>query len=177
MVDLKSYMKIIILHGENINKSYLRLTKFITEAKKRDWEILYDEVSVTPSLFSKERLIVLRDYKLYKPRIDFAGTLVIYHESNLPSAFLKSLPQNSKLERFDLPKAIWSFLNHPTLKMFHEVLKSEPIEFVFIMLFRTLKKQKRYDLIGRMAQIDIDYKTGKADLESSLDLMLAKYIH
>lgn len=175
-------MKIIVLHGQDVNKSYLRLTKFIDEARKRNWETLYDNLSVSQSLFGNEFLIIIRYLKLItakniEPLEKIDGTLVIYSDKDLPAAFLKSLPKkDTKIEKFDLPKIIWNFLNKPTVKVLHQVIKTEALEFVFIMLYRQIKKQKKYDLVSKFAQIDIDYKTGKADLLTSLDLLIAKYI-
>ena len=39
-------MKIIVLHGDDSEKSYTRLTKFIKEAKKRNWEIVNDKLDL-----------------------------------------------------------------------------------------------------------------------------------
>lgn len=169
-------MKTIILHGENTQKSYDRLTKFINEAKRRDWEILYDQVSSTPSLFGKERLSVIRDYKLFNQKIKFNGTLVIYSDRDLPVAFLKTLPTDAKIEKYDLTKTIWKFLNRPTISGLHEVIKTEAIEFVFAMLARTLKRQKKFDLISELARIDIESKTGQVDLTLALDLFIVKHL-
>lgn len=169
-------MKIIVLHGDDTTKSYARLTKFTDSAKSRNWEILYDQVTPTVSLFGLERLIILKDYELFSLKTKFNGTLVIYHESVLPAPFLKTLPKEAKVEKYDLPQLLWGFLNKPTIQVFHKVIESEAPEFVFIMLYRHLKKKKRYDLVTKMAQIDIDYKTGKADLMLSLDLFIAKYL-
>ncbi|HTK03588.1 MAG TPA: hypothetical protein VL401_02350, partial [Alphaproteobacteria bacterium] len=166
-------MKVIILHGEDTVKSYARLKQFINVAKKRNWEILYDDLQGTASLFGKERLTILRDYKLFKNnKID--GTLVIYHEGNLPAAFLKTLPKDTRIEEFKLPKLIWNFLNKPTIEMFHEIIKTEAPEFIFVMLVWKMKKDKKYDLISKLAEIDYNVKTGKANLISSLDLLIVK---
>ena len=177
-------MQIIILHGDDTEKSYLRLTKFIDVAKKRSWEILYDNLSQTPSLFGKERLTVIKDYKLYLPKAKFNGTLVVYHEGQLPAAFLKTLPKDIKVEKYELPKAIWKFLNNMTLEGLHEVIKTEPIEFVFAMIVWKLKKTYQSNptakielLFSKLAEIDFKAKTGKLDLLSALDLTLLKYIH
>lgn len=173
-------MKIIVLHGDDLNKSYDRLTKFTDTAKKRNWEIIYDNISRTPSLFGNERLTIIRDYKLLgKNTLD--GTLVIYHEGTLPVTFLKTLPKDTKIEEFKLPKMLWNFLDHMSVKTLHEIIKTEPIEFVFIMIAWKFKKKylasptpKTKEIINKLAQIDVDVKTGKADLLSSLDLLFLK---
>ncbi len=136
-------MKIIVLHGEDTNKSYERLTKFINSAKDRGWEILYDNLSATPSLFGSERLTVIRDYKLINANVlpKISGTVVIYHEGTVPQTFLKTLPKETKLEEFKLPKLIWSFLEHlypgnsdKCLNEFHQIIEADPPEFVFSVI-------------------------------------------
>ena len=146
-------MKIIVLHGEDTGKSQERLRKFTDEAKKRGWELLYDEVAATPSLFGTGRLTVIRDYKLVTPKIlksltKITGTFVIHHTNNLPQTFLKTLPKDTKVEEFKLPKLIWSFLEHlypgnsdACIKEFHRIIETDPPEFVFSVIakhFRVL---------------------------------------
>ncbi len=211
-------MKIIILHGEDINKSYERLKKFIDEAKRRDWEILYDDLSITPSLFGADRLTVIRDYKLINAKAlkslsKIPGTLVFYHEDVLPQTFLKLLPTDVKKEEFKLPKLIWTFLDslYPknsakSIKLFHEIIQRDPPEFVFSLiskLFRDLywvkvdpksvpypswrtsklkvqsskcSEEQLVKIIDTLAKIDVDVKTGKAYLVSSLDLLILKQL-
>lgn len=144
-------MKIIILHGEDTNKSYARLTKFIDTAKKRGWEIINDEIPNTLSLFGAERLIVYRDYKLIskadiKNLERFEDTLVIYHTSDLPQTFLKSLPKEIKIEKFDVPKILFSFLENiypgnikTCLKMLHQITQTQAVELVFFFIARQFK--------------------------------------
>lgn len=165
-------MKIIVLHGQDTVKSYERLTKFVETAKARDWEIIYDDIPATSSLFGKEQLIVLRDYKLYSSKSKFSGTLVIYHAGDIPSLFLKKLT-DSKVERFDIPKILWRFLDHPSVKLLHEVIKKESIELVFHLFAKRLRRTK---YVSELAQIDYEAKTGKADLLLSLDLFIAKHL-
>lgn len=204
-------MKIIILHGEDIHKSYERLIKFIDAAKKRNWEILQDNVSVTPSLFGTESLIVIRDLKLFNQKLiktlnKISGTLVIYSEGNLPAAFLKIFPKDAKVERYDVPKIIWNFLDNITAKSLHEVIKTEPTEFVFALISKRIrdlywiktgaknlpyqewqiskmqKQTNKYSLdqlketLDSLSEIDIESKTGKGDLVSSLDLLIVKHL-
>ncbi len=178
-------MKIIVLHGEDTIKSYERLKKFIETAKSRSWEILYDEISLTPSLFGVDRLTVIRDYKLINKKVlaKAAGTLVIYHESVLPKTFLNILPKDAKIEEFKLPKKLWYFLDHINLKNFHDILKTEPVEFIFIMIAWKLKKRyiakpdkKIAGLIQKLAKIDYDAKTGRVDLTVALDLFIVKHL-
>jgi len=201
-------MKLIILHGDYVNKSYARLAQFIHEAKRRGWEISdYDKETVdNQSLFAVERFVVLRDYKTLNKRdilrLDkHPGTLVVYHEGNIPQTFLKMLT-NPVIEEYKLTKIIWNFLDNISIKLLHEVIKTEPVEFVFSVLakrFRDLywvktdlrsmiydswrktklqKQAQKYttsrvvQIINELAEIDIKVKTSKANLISSLDFLL-----
>lgn len=144
-------MKIIILHGDDTAKSYDRLTKFIDTAKARSWEIVTNEFPNTPSLFGAERLIVYRDYKLLtkqdvKNFDRFDGTLVIYHEGVIPLTFLKSLPKDTKIESFELPKILFTFLEsfYPgnskrSIQLLHQLVKTDAVELVFFMLCRHIR--------------------------------------
>lgn len=206
MVNSRNYMKVIILHGDYIVKAYERLQKFISEAQKRGWEIINDEIVLTPSLFGKERLVVFRKYTLLskadiKNLSRLQGTLIVYNEGKIPITFIRSLPKETKIEEFNLPKIIWNFLDKPSVKLLHEAIKNEPVEFVFALLakrFRDLywvkadpktifypswqiakltKQSHRFtqskllELIAELAKIDILAKTSKAEIISSLDLM------
>jgi hypothetical protein len=144
-------MKIIVLHGDDSVKSYERLMKFVDVAKKRNWEIVTDEFPNTPSLFGTDRLIVYRDFRLLTPRdiknFDrFDGTLVVYHEGILPQIFLKHMPKDFKMEKFELPKLLFVFLEslYPgnskrPLKLLHELTGTSAVELVTFMLARHLK--------------------------------------
>ena len=202
-------MKIIVLHGDYTIKLYERLNKFIEIAKKRGWEVTNDEISQTPSLFNKETLTIVRKYNLISKKnisgiSKIPGTLVIYNEGNIPQLFLKELPKDTKIEEFKLPKIIWNFLDNISVKLLHETVKTEPIEFVFSVLskrFRDLywvkvneeslpyqpwqigklkRQAQKYsqdtlkETINKLAEIDVKVKTSKADLISELDLLLIK---
>lgn len=222
-------MKIIVLHGDDTLKSYERLKKFIDTARSRSWEVSFLDESTAPitenlsaiSLFGSERFFILRDIKkfgkkeitwLNKKYKELAGNLIIYHEGELGKTFLNSLPE-PKIEEFKLPKILWSFLEllHPgagasSVRQFHKVIETEPVEFVFTLMARQLRDlywikidsistgfpswkigklrnqasrfsiEKLQEIIGLLADIDIKVKTGKADLVSSLDLLILKQL-
>jgi hypothetical protein len=144
-------MKIIVLHGDDTAKSYERLMKFVEAAKKRGWEIVTDEFPNTPSLFGTDRLIIYRDFSLLTKRDiinfdKFDGTLVIYHDGVLPQTFLKLMPKDFKMEKFDLPKLLFTFLEsfYPgnslrCLKMLHNLAEFQAVELIFFMLARHLR--------------------------------------
>lgn len=187
-------MKIIILHGDDTIKSYIRLSKFMTEAKKRNWEVTdYNNDSVSnQTLFGNERFFILKDYKsLDKKQIKkiekYDGNLIIYHEGSIPVTFIKLLPKDTKIEKFELPQLLWKFLdcfdgrNNYTLKIFHDLLKTQPVEFILAMIAWKLRKKYRAKptpevelLILELAEIDVKAKTGKAKLKDSLDLFVIK---
>ncbi len=211
-------MKIIVLHGDDTAKSYDRLMTFVAAAKKRGWEIITDEFPNTPSLFGTDRLIIYRDFSLLgktdiKNFDRFDGTLVVYHEGVLPQAFLKQMPQDFKMEKFELPKLLFTFLEafYPgnssrSLKLLHDLTESQAIELTFFMLARHLRdlywlivdikgtqfpswkasklraqaakfgEEKLKQIISKLADIDIEVKTSKADLLTSLDLLIVKQL-
>lgn len=223
-------MKTIVLHGDDTVKSYERLKKFIESATSRSWEISYldesesalEENLSSPSLFGNERFFILRDIKrLGKKEIEWvnknhknlSGNLIIYHESLLSPAILKSLPKEISIEEFKLPVLVWRFLEGFTpgsapesIRLFHKIVEKEPVEFIFSLIARQfrdlywiktdsasmalpswratkLKGQSNKfetetlkDIIRRLAEIDIEVKTSKADLLSSLDLLILKQL-
>ena len=140
-------MKLIVLHGDDTIKSYERLTKFIDEAKKRGWDIVNDKIEDTPSLFGTEKLIIMRDYKLIKKDnqallTKIPGTLVIYHQAKIPVLALKNLNAD-KVELFELPQLLWKFLDNMTIKNFHELLKTQAVEYILAMMAWKLKQKYR----------------------------------
>ncbi len=157
-------MKTILLHGDYTQASYERLQKFIKVAKKRGWEIqrINSNKSLSPpealtsaALFASNRLFVLEDVRsikkqelewLAKKSVKIEGNLVIYHGGFLPQTILKSLPKDTKIEEFKLPRLIFAFLdsffpknNKKALNLFHQVSEKEPVEFIFALLSRHLR--------------------------------------
>lgn len=198
-------MKIIVLHGDDEKKVYARLSKFIETARKRSWEVTFlDDSNLSiqeslsgTSLFEAERFFILRDIKklgkkeiewLNKKVNDLSGNLIIYHEGTIGALILKSLPKETTVEEFKLPKLIWGFLDLikpgnsiQIVKTFHKIIETEAPEFIFAMIVWKLKKNyltkpspEIAKMINDMAIIDFEVKTGKANLVSSLDLMFIK---
>lgn len=156
-------MKIIILHGDDTGKSYLRLKKFIDVARERSWEVSYidesdksfEEILSASSLFGSEQFFILKDIKklgkkettwLNKKYKELPGNLIIYFEGTLNATMLKSLPGDSKIEEFKLPVLLWNFLDNLvpgkaeySLKTLHKILEKEPVEFVFSLIARHFK--------------------------------------
>lgn len=220
-------MKIIVLQGDNTLASYERLQKFIDIAQSRSWIVQkvvdssqnLGEAIVLDTLFQEKRLVIIEDFRLIGKRElkllkakskDLDITLIIYHHGTLTKTFLKSLPEVDKIEEYKLPKLIWSFLdsfyprNSKTiLHLLHEIIKKDPIEFVFALLARHLRdiywaridsqsmpypswrvgklKRQAYrftyngltDLISSLAKADIKSKTSQSELIDELDFIIA----
>lgn len=223
-------MKIIVLHGEDSEKSYDRLKKFIDTAKTRSWEVTrldeplsnLQETLRSTSLFGGERFFILTDIKklgkkelmwLNKEYLNLAGTFIIYHPDTLNVTFLKSLPQEAKIEEYKLPKMIWMFLEHihpgnavHVLQEFHKIIESDAPEFIFSLIGRQMRdlywvktdpnstgfpswktgklksqadrftKDQLILVISELSRVDVEVKTGKAEIVSSIDLLIAKQL-
>lgn len=223
-------MKIFIIHGEHTLDSYNRLQEYTKKAKENDWEIQYVEKDISnlqdafleQSLFGKERLLIIKDIQLINDKLlkwltqnekRIKINLIIYHKGIITQKLIKSLPKKDKVEEYKIPKLIWNFLDsfYPgniknAYKLFHEVIKNQPVEFVFAMLARQIRdiywakvdsstmeypswrvsKYKnlaiKYDtktletLIDEMSLADINSKTSHTDLTRSLDFLMAKYL-
>lgn len=151
-------MKIIILHGDDTEKSYQRLKKFVDVARERSWEVAYvDETSQTfeevlsaTSLFDNQRFFILKDIKkigkkelewLNKKYSNLPGNLIIYCDKSLNISTLKSFPKETKVEEFKLPVLLWNFLDglYPgnstrEIQTLHKIVEKQPIEFIFSLI-------------------------------------------
>jgi len=156
-------MKIIILHGDDIEKSYSRLKKFIDVAHSRSWEVSYidesdrkiEEILSASSLFGSEQFFILKDIKLLgkkeiswlkKKTSELSGNLIIYHDGSLSAGILKSFPDEAKIEEFKLPVLLWNFLDNIvpgrgdySVRMLHKILEKHPVEFVFSLIAKHLR--------------------------------------
>jgi DNA polymerase III delta subunit len=171
-------MNVILLHGDDTTKSYARLTKFIDTAKKRSWEVITDEFPNTPSLFGTDRLIIYRNYKLLtkqdiKNFNKFDDTLVVYHDGLLPQTFIKQMPAEFKLEKFELPKILFTFLEsfYPgnstrALQLLHELTKTTAIELVMFMLARHIRDLYWVSLDPNSAQFP-SWRAGKLKAQAA----------
>lgn len=182
-------MKLIVLHGNDTNKSYARLQKFIDEAKKRSWKITdfsLQEVE-NQSLFGEECFYLLYDYKLLDKKTveklnKYSGNLIVYNTGIIPAPTLKSLNAD-KTELFELPQMLWKFLDKITIRGLHEIIKTQPIEYVFAMIAWKFKQnyiknpsEKNSKLINELAGIDVKSKTSDVKLLTLLDLFIAKHL-
>lgn len=182
-------MKIIVLHGDDTQKSYQRLSVFISEAKKRGWKVtdFSLEAIENQDLFGEECFYILKDYKLLDKKVleklkKYSGNLIVYHTGTITAPTLKVLNPD-KTEKFELPILLWKFLDNMTVSGLHELLKTQAIEYVLAMIAWKFKQNylrnpsdKNAKLISDLAEIDVKSKTGKADLLLSLDLLILKLL-
>lgn len=156
-------MKIIILHGDDSEKSYQRLGTFVETAKARSWEVKFidadDRQSITEilsstSLFSTERFFIIKDHRMIRVKdIDWInknqdgleGTLVIYSKGTIPVTILKKFKVIHKTEEYKLPKIIFQFLesfypkNKNLIQLFTTLAEKDSAEFAFALLSRHLR--------------------------------------
>lgn len=191
-------MKTIVLHGNDTNKSYERLQKFISEARKRGWKITDFSIQEieNQSLFGEECFYLLYDYNVLldkqslplrgKKTVEklkkYAGNLIVYNTGKIPAPTLKSLNAD-KTELFELPQILWKFLDNITIKGLHEIIKTQPLEYIFAMIAWKLKQnylknpnEKNANLINELAIIDVKSKTTNTKLLTLLDLFIVKHL-
>jgi DNA polymerase III delta subunit len=156
-------MHIFLLHGDDTEKSYERLTKYVEHAKKRAWEIVHigdkntrlPQVYVTTSLFVTDKLVIVDDFDFLNKRdLDWltaegeklGGNLVIYHDATLPKTKLKSVPRLDKEEKFELPVLLWKMIDafrpgnaKQFLQLMHKVLEKHAPELVFGLLAKKVR--------------------------------------
>src|SRR5258708_8162806 len=211
-------MRISSIHGEDKEKAYARYIELIDASKKKNFKIVQItdlKNVVNQSMFEEKQVFTLskpnkvgiNDWKwLAKNAPKYNSNLLIYYEGNSPIGVLKQLPKDSKTERFDLPKILFSFLGSFNLKVFNDLVKIEPVELVFHLLARRLRdlywvklspetlqmqdwqksklisqankfsEEKLKEIISELAEIDVKSKTSDADLKSSLDILIIKYL-
>ena len=156
-------MNIILLHGDDTQKSYERLSKFIDEARRRKWKIVRisnNEQSIkdlvsSPELFEGKQFFILDGLKnlskknllwLKKDSQKIEANFIIYEKSILSPTLIKNLPKRIKVEEFKIPKVIFKFLesvkpgnSKEALKLLRELSKNRNLEFIFAMLSRHLR--------------------------------------
>jgi len=146
-------MRISLIHGEDNTKAYSRFRELVDQSKGRNFEIipiLDPKNIVSQSLFEDKTIFVLEKPNKIKPTSwkwlaknpsKYNSNLLIYYDGNTPALITKNLPKDSKVEKFDLPKIIFQFLDsfYPgnskiSLKLLNELTKNEPIELIFHLL-------------------------------------------
>jgi hypothetical protein len=157
-------MKLIVLHGENVIKSYERLTKFIETAKKRDWEIyeykkengFIGNILRSQGLFESSKLITVygfstltkADILWLKDNSEVDATVVVYVEGKLlTKTQINSLQKGVVEEAFPLPKKVWALIDsiypgnsNRAIGLLSNVVPTEaPVELVVALVARQLR--------------------------------------
>ncbi len=228
---LSQYMNILVIHGAHTIKSYNYLQEIIYKSKSKGWRIekiskeeylsLSEKLTAT-SLFEEKKLYLVDDVsKLEKTELDWLrknaksldAYLVIYFRNTISNQILKTLPKGYKVKEFKLPKLIWQFLDsfypkntNNCLKLLHNVVKTEPEEFIFSLLAKQardlywvkldpksipypswrvgkLKTQSAKfadgqlkGIIKELTKIDIRVKTSKDNFVDALDFLITTHL-
>lgn len=150
-------MKIVVLHGDDIEASYARLVKITDSLKKRGWRVSElvdkDELRgnlISTSLFDDNVLYVLKnadklDSKtlqwLFENHKKYSSQLLLYAAKPLSATIKKALPKEATVENFDRPKVLWNFLDSLTpgnakksIQLYEQVVETEPTELVLSLI-------------------------------------------
>ncbi len=151
-------MRINLIHGEDSLKAYEKYTNLLNQSKKKGFDVIQitdPKEVVNQSLFEgkvvftleKPNKVKLSDWKwLGKNAPKYNSNLLIYYESVVPAAVLRTFPKETIIQKFELPKIIFQFLDSfwkdnskNSLKLLNDLVKNEPIELVFHLLARHLR--------------------------------------
>lgn len=185
-------MKVILVHGDHIEKSYERLTKFTNVAKKRGWRVerisaangvSLPEILTSTSLFDEERLFIVENIaKASKKHLEWLkkkakklpGNLIIFQEGNLTRGVKKNLPKPDKEEIYEYPKLIYKFLEsfypknaESCLKLLNSLKDRHAPEYIIAILSFHLRDV----LIAKLDAQKLDYQTWRVSkLRKQADL-------
>lgn len=151
-------MRISLIHGEDTLKAYNRFRELIDSSKTKGFQIIpITDIKniVSQSLFEdkivftleKPKKIKSNDWKWFsKNASTYNSNLLIYHDGNALVTITKNIPKDAKIEKFELPKIIFAFLDNfwpgnskKCLFLLNELAKVEPLELVFHLLSRHIR--------------------------------------
>lgn len=147
-------MKTILIHGEDSLTSYKKFNDLKASVKKKGWTLINlnpkEELSqqlVSGNLFSEKIVYILDDFmKLKLQSFDNNSFLIIYSNHELTTLQLKVLPKDTKIEKYDLPKLIYNFLDslYPgnakkSLQLLNQLVEREAVELIFAILSRLVR--------------------------------------
>ena len=144
---------ITLIHGENTKAARDRFLSVIEAYKTKGYGVaLVDPLrEMAPqltgnSLFSGKTVFVLENPKKLASKIEKSTDLVLLCDGNAPITLTKTLPRETKIEKFDLPKRLFVFLEslYPKnakniLSELHKLIETEPLELVFFMIGRQFR--------------------------------------
>ncbi len=219
-------MKITLIHGDDSTKARDRFLKIIEALKKRGWndvnlassDSISQKVLFPNSLFTENILYIVENFnkipvseikKIKDKESNFSSNILFWQSGSAKETLIKELPRNTNIEKFDLPKNLFIFLDsffpknsQNAIKLFHNLIEIESVELVFAMLSRLIrdlywvqaspntinypdwriKKLKTQSqkfgegslikLISDLCKADINAKTSKLDLTTSVDALI-----
>lgn len=158
-------MKIVVVQGDDTLRSRERFVQIINGVKSKGWDVVkitsdgkltLAEQLVSNSLFPEEVLFVIDGIKriskeefvwIGKNANRYGGQLLVYSHGKLPATLKNALPKTVKIENYDVPNLIWSFLDsfYPgnskkCIELFCKLSKQAPTELIIAMLARQLKE-------------------------------------
>lgn len=224
-------MNILIIHGDHTVKSYDRFQEVIKQSRVKGWDIIrvsddekfnISERLSARSLFASKVLYVIDDFKkittsdlnwIKKNNDKLDGFLVVYHSGTISKTALNKFPKGYKHEEFTLPKLIWKFFEsiypnnaRQSINLLREVIKKEPVEFIFHLLARHLRdlywvsidpkgigyqpwrvgklknQASRFrpgileGFIASLADLDVKVKSSQENLTQALDFVIASHL-
>lgn len=179
----------LILHGDNQVAS--RQALLAAKEGRPILEFTGSDISLdklvnaveTNSLFGQANTAVIEG--IFSQRVSAnKKTIVEYLESHQDSDILiweskdvSSQIKNFKnIQKFDLPKYIFGFLDNPTISGLHQVLQTMPPEQILASLATRAYKRANTKWLQELLTLDYQLKTGSRpyDLTTALELWCAK---
>lgn len=179
----------IILHGDNQVASRqalstIKLGKSILEFMGSDLSLdgLINAVE-TNSLFGQANTVIIEG--IFSQRVStnkklIAEYLETHQNSDIiiwePKDVSSQIKNYKNIQKFDLPKHIFDFLDNPTLSTFHLALNTTEPEVLFASLATRAYKRANTKWLQELLTLDYQLKTGSLpyDLTTALELWIAK---
>lgn len=182
----------LILHGENQVESrrQLQLAKQGQQTVEFGPDVNLDQLIPaveSASLFGSSNTVIIENVFSARPSSEQRAVInylirhqdqaVIVWEGKDVSAKVKDFDPRL-VQRFDLPKYIFAFLDHPTVSSLHQVLETMPAEQVLASLATRAHKRANTRWLNDLLAIDYAQKTSQApyDLATALELWVAKNV-
>jgi len=182
-------MAMIILHGDHQVASRQKLLDL--KKDKSVLEFLGSELTLaalvntltTKSLFGQANTIVIEGLFSLRPST-LKKILITYLLNHLESDVIVWEPKDvssqikdfKQVQKFDLPKYIFAFLDNPTVSGLQQVLQTMPPEQILASLATRGYKRVDTKWLQELLTIDYQLKTGNLpyDLTTALELWCAK---
>lgn len=161
---------ISVLHGENIIASRKELEKIKNEFKGEILELdgvtltenVFIQATQSRSIFESSRLVIIDGMPKIELKDEGSDVLIWVEKKTTP-------PRGAKSLEFKTPPSIFKFLNNMTVANFRAALKDNDVQFIFIMMARQLKKDRK-----KLLELDYQNKQGllTTDFPTAIELFL-----